>query len=250
MRGTVRTTFVYGPYHRLYVRTRWAVGLLCMICGAFRQTTGVYLLMAQWKLELVAPHAAALTLLVAGLAQWVHFVCDRWHRTLPVWYKAGHVNLNVAQHRFSMSINLWDRRSRDWEVVVVGVQRCVVRVGCPIQLSVDGFDMLLSNTVGICGEYSWVGAENYWQVCVLVISRPGADYLLLNLKMAQCLVFIKQIVFWDMTPSALAYRKKSCGRTCCIQLWHERHCSVSEVGRTSLFPKRQFASTELHGVTS
>jgi hypothetical protein len=56
--------------------------------------------MAQWKLALMAPHAAALTLLVAGLAQWVYFVCDRWHRMLPVWYRAGHVNMNVAQHRF------------------------------------------------------------------------------------------------------------------------------------------------------
>jgi hypothetical protein len=52
------------------------------------------------KLALVAPHAAALTLLVGGLVQWVRFMCDRWHGTLPVWGRTGHVNLNFAQQRF------------------------------------------------------------------------------------------------------------------------------------------------------
>jgi len=34
--------------------------------------------MHPWKQGLVAPQAAATGLLVAGLAQWVYFVCDRW----------------------------------------------------------------------------------------------------------------------------------------------------------------------------
>jgi hypothetical protein len=33
---------------------------------------------------------AGLTLLVAGLADWVRCVCDRWQGTLPVWGRAGH----------------------------------------------------------------------------------------------------------------------------------------------------------------
>jgi hypothetical protein len=45
------------------------------------------------------------------------------------------------------------RRSRDGEVVVVS-RSCVVTVGCVKEHSVDGFDMLLPDTVGICGEYS------------------------------------------------------------------------------------------------
>jgi hypothetical protein len=50
---------------------------------------------------LVAPHAAGLTLLVAGMAQWVRYVCDRWQEKLLVREKllvAGHVNLNVSQY--------------------------------------------------------------------------------------------------------------------------------------------------------
>jgi hypothetical protein len=49
----------------------------------------------------MAPHAAGLTLLVAGLAQWVRYVCDRWQEKLLVSGKlsvAGHVNLNVSQY--------------------------------------------------------------------------------------------------------------------------------------------------------
>jgi hypothetical protein len=34
--------------------------------------------MDSWKQGLVAPKAAATELFVAGLAQWVYFVCDRW----------------------------------------------------------------------------------------------------------------------------------------------------------------------------
>jgi hypothetical protein len=54
-----------------------------------------------WKLAIVAPDAAGLTLLVAGLAQWVRCVCDRWQEKLLVCGKlsvAGHVNLNVWQY--------------------------------------------------------------------------------------------------------------------------------------------------------
>jgi hypothetical protein len=61
----------------------------------------VYLLVGQWKLAFVALHAAALTLLVAGLAQWVRYACDRWKEKLLVCGRlsvAGHVNLNVSQY--------------------------------------------------------------------------------------------------------------------------------------------------------
>jgi len=58
----------------------------------------------------------------------------------------------------------------------------------------------------------------------------------LDLKIAQGLVYItKIIVFWDVTPSGLAYGKKCFGLTCCIYLYYKRHPSVSEVGGTSLF---------------
>jgi len=33
-----------------------------------------------WKQGLVSPQTAATELLVAGLAQWVCFVCDRWQK--------------------------------------------------------------------------------------------------------------------------------------------------------------------------
>jgi hypothetical protein len=36
----------------------------------------------EWKLALVVPHAAILALLVAGMAQWVRFVWDRWQCNL------------------------------------------------------------------------------------------------------------------------------------------------------------------------
>jgi hypothetical protein len=39
---------------------------------------GVQLLKDTWKLVLVAPRAAIAVLLLAGLAQWVRCVCDRW----------------------------------------------------------------------------------------------------------------------------------------------------------------------------
>jgi hypothetical protein len=34
--------------------------------------------MGLWKQGFIAPQATATELLVAGLAQWVYFVCDRW----------------------------------------------------------------------------------------------------------------------------------------------------------------------------
>jgi hypothetical protein len=37
-----------------------------------------------WKQGLVAPKAAATELRVAGLAQWVCFVYDRWQETSPL----------------------------------------------------------------------------------------------------------------------------------------------------------------------
>jgi hypothetical protein len=49
----------------------------------------------------VALHAAGLTLLVAGLAHWVLYMCDRWREKLLVCGRlsvAGHVNLNVSQY--------------------------------------------------------------------------------------------------------------------------------------------------------
>jgi hypothetical protein len=71
----------------------------------FRQAVntimGVHLLMDLWKLALVAPQAAGLTLLVAGSAQWVRYVYDMWQEKLLVCGKlsvASHVNLNVSQY--------------------------------------------------------------------------------------------------------------------------------------------------------
>jgi len=58
---------------------------------------------------------------------------------------------------------------------------------------------------------------------------------------------MKIIVFWDVTPSGLVYRKKSFGRTCCIHFWHKGHSSVSEVGRTSLF---QYIGSRLPNCTA
>jgi hypothetical protein len=61
--------------------------------------------------------------------------------------------------------------------VEAAVRGCWVTERCAHALCVNGSDTLLLNTVVTCGEYSSVGAENCWQVCVLVISRPGADSL-------------------------------------------------------------------------
>ena len=38
-----------------------------------------------WKLRIVAPQAAATELLIAGMAQWVCFVCSRWQEVFLLW---------------------------------------------------------------------------------------------------------------------------------------------------------------------
>ena len=48
--------------------------------------------MDAWKQRLLAPYAAAIELLVAGLAQWVCFVCDRWQYKSSV-RKLNHIRV-------------------------------------------------------------------------------------------------------------------------------------------------------------
>jgi hypothetical protein len=62
----------------------------------------VYNLMDLCKLTFVAPHADALTLLAAGLAQWVRYVCDRWQEMLLVCGR-----LSVAGHVRSTNHHSW-----------------------------------------------------------------------------------------------------------------------------------------------
>jgi hypothetical protein len=57
--------------------------------------------MGLWKPALVVPHAPITALLVAGLAEWVRFVSDRWQCELCVQCESvtNHVNLSVAHYR-------------------------------------------------------------------------------------------------------------------------------------------------------
>jgi len=46
--------------------------------------------MDQWKQALVALHAAITALLVAGVAQWVYYVSEKWQCIIPLCARIGY----------------------------------------------------------------------------------------------------------------------------------------------------------------